>query len=341
MITISELSKKRFYIFYQQKRAFISLCGLSFALIISLFGDFLCNHRPLFAYYNGQAYFPVLVSYPETTFGGFFETETHYKEPEIYDAMNQSPNFVVWPIVRYGPTDIDLNLDHPAPSPPDLSHPLGTDDRARDVLARLIFGFRLSVIFGLFLAISSSFLGVFAGAIQGYFGGRVDMLGQRLTEVWSSLPELFILIIMTSLFEASLGMMLCIMTLMGWMGLSAYVRAEFLRAREFEYVQAASVLGASRFRVMMKHILPNALTPVITFFPFRISGGISSLAALDFLGLGAPPPTPSLGELLAQGKSNLDSWWIMLSTFIVMVLTITMFNFIGEGIQKALDPKGS
>ena len=328
-------------IFLNNRRARYSLILLLGLFVLTLFAELLCNERPLLVRYEGRYFVPFLVSYPETTFGGIFETETNYQEPEVLAELSRKPNWAVWSPVRFGPTTIDFHLDTPAPSPPDKRHLLGTDDRARDVLARLIFGFRLSVVFGVLLATLGSILGVLAGSVQGFFGGKIDLLGQRLIEIWSSLPELFLLIILTSVFEPSLPLILVLMACMGWMGLAAYVRAEFLKSRECDYVLGARALGAPRWRVMFAHILPNSLAPVITFFPFRVSSAIAGLAALDFLGLGVPSPTPSLGELLAQGKSNLHSWWIILSTFAVMVLLILLLNFIGEGVQKAFDPRST
>lgn len=339
MLALSRMSKRRLQVFKSHRRAYFSFLFLSCVFVCSLFGELLCNHKPLLVYYGSSLYTPFLIEYPETTFGGEFESETDYKDEEIIERLNEGRNWLVWAPIRYGPSEVDYELMEPAPSAPDSNHWLGTDDRARDVLARLIFGFRLSLIFGLVLASLGTFLGILAGAIQGFFGGRIDLIGQRLTEVWSSLPELFILIILTSIFDPSVGLLMVLMAMMGWMGLAAYVRAEFLRAREFDYVQSALALGASRIRVMMTHIFPNTLAPVITFFPFRVSAAITGLASLDFLGLGVPSPTPSLGELLAQGKGNLHSWWIIVSTFFVMVVMILCLNFIGEGVQSAMDPK--
>jgi len=336
---LSRMAKKRISIFVSQKRGFYSFIFLTTAFLISLGAELICNHRPLLINYQGELYVPFLKSYPETTFGGDFDTETDYKDEDILEILEKEPNWVLWAPIRYGPTEIDFDLDGPAPSAPDESHLLGTDDRARDVLARLLYGFRISFLFGLALALLGTLFGIIAGAIQGYFGGITDLLGQRIIEVWSSLPELFILIILTSVFEPSIYIMLILMACMGWMGLAAYVRAEFLKAREYEYVQSPVALGAGKLRVMLIHILPNTLAPVITFFPFRVSGAITGLASLDFLGLGVPPPTPSLGELLAQGKTNLHCWWIILATFLVLVITILCLNFIGEGIQKAMDPR--
>jgi len=330
---------QRLKLFRSHKRGYWSLWILFSFYGLSWFGSMICNHRPLIIHYNNELYFPFLQTYSGTTFGGFFETEADYKDKDILETLSQEDNWVIWAPIRFGPTEVDIDLSTPAPSNPDLAHILGTDDRARDVFARLLFGFRISLTFGIILAVLGTFLGICAGSIQGFFGGKIDLVGQRITEIWSSLPELFILIILTSLFEPSIPLIICLMAAMGWMGLSSYVRAEFFRAREFDYVISAVALGASRLRVISKHILPNTLAPVITFFPFRVSAAIAGLASLDFLGLGVPSPTPSLGELLSQGKSNLQSWWIILSAFLVMVVMITMLNFIGEAVQKAFDPK--
>ncbi|MBC62023.1 MAG: peptide ABC transporter permease [Zetaproteobacteria bacterium] len=307
--------------------------------MFSLLGDLFFNHKPIVVKYNSEYYFPFLFVYPESHFGGIFETETDYKDPEIKKTISSKGNWVLWAPIKFGPMEVDFNLSQPAPSPPDDRHWLGTDDRARDVLSRLVFGFRLSLFFGMLIALLGSFIGIGVGAVQGYFGGKVDLIGQRLIEIWSSLPELFILIILTSIFQPTLILITFLMAAMGWVGLAAYVRAEFLRAREYDYVQSAKALGASRLRVIFLHIFPNTLVPVITFFPFRVSAAITGLAALDFLGLGVSSHVPSLGELLSQGKSNLHSWWIIFSTFCVMVMLILMLNFIGESIRKAMDPK--
>lgn len=338
---VETLAARRWRIFRSQRRGWVSSCILLFLLIISLLSEVLCNHRPILAYYQGKVYFPVFISYPESEFGGIFDSEADYADPEINKVFDEPGNWAIWAPVRFDYAYIDTRLGAPAPSPPDATHLLGTDDRARDVLARLCYGFRLSLLFGLGLALFGSLVGVFIGAIQGYAGGKADLLGQRLIEIWSSQNELYLLIILSSVFEPSLGLIFFLVSLFGWSGLAAYVRAEFLRARQLEFVQSAVALGASRRVVMLKHVLPNTLTPVITFFPFRVSAGITALTALDFLGLGVPPPTPSLGELLAQGKASLSSWWIIVSVFVVIVLTITLLNFVGEAARKALDPRAA
>lgn len=337
--TVETLWQRRFRIFRSQKRGTVSLAILVSALIISLFAEVLCNQRPLLVRYEGTFYWPILKTYPETAFGGIFDTEADYSDPAIAAEFEKPGNWAIYPPVRFDYRHVDTQLTSPAPSPPDARHPLGTDDSARDVVARLIYGFRLSLLFGLALSLFSSLLGILIGAIQGYTGGLIDLLGQRVTEVWSSQNELYVLIILSAIFEPSVGVIFGLLSVFGWMGLASYVRAEFLRARQYEFVQAAIAMGGAPWRVMVKHVLPNTLTPVITFFPFRVSAGIMGLTALDFLGLGVPPPTPSLGELLAQGKSNLNSWWIITSVFFVITMTIMLLNFLGEAVQKALDPR--
>lgn len=335
---VETLWQRRWRVFRRQKRGFWSMCLLLVVIFVSLFAEVLCNQRPIVAKYEGQLYWPIFRTYPETVFGGIFETEADYTDPSIAAVFEQSGNWALYPPVRFDFKHVDTHLSSPAPSPPDVRHPLGTDDSARDVLARLVYGFRLSILFAVALTLFNSVLGVMIGGIQGYVGGRLDLIGQRITEVWSSQNELYVLIILSAVFEPSISVIFFLLSIFGWMGLSAYVRAEFLRARQYEFVQSAIAMGGAPLRVMLKHVLPNTLTPVITFFPFRVSAGIMGLTALDFLGLGVPPPTPSLGELLSQGKANLGSWWIITSVFCVITLTITLLNFFGESVQKALDP---
>ena len=338
MLKLSPLAKRRWQVFRAQRRGYLSAVLLLSLVAFSLAAEFIANSRPILVRYDGEFYFPLFKAYPETTFGGDFDTEAEYSDPFIAERFDSAPNWAIWPIIRFDYRTVDFNLTHPAPSPPDKSHLLGTDDRARDVLARLIYGFRLSVLFGVALAVFGSLLGIIVGALQGYIGGTFDLLGQRLIEVWGSQNELYLLIILSSLLTPSLALIFVLLSLFGWMGLAAYVRAEFLRARNYEYVESAVALGAKTSRVVGLHILPNTLTPVITFFPFRVSAAIMGLTALDFLGLGVPPPTASLGELLAQGKANLQSWWIIVAVFIVLVATIMLLNFIGEALRRSMDP---
>ncbi len=339
-MALSPLNARRWQTFKSFKRSYVSLVLLSLIFFITLFAEVLCNQRPLIAYYKDTLYFPILKAYPETTFGGVFDTEADYLDPTVAQVFTEPGHWAIFPPIRFDYEYVDTRLAVPAPSPPDQNHLLGTDDRARDVLSRLIYGFRLSFLFGLTLALFGSLLGVLIGAVQGYLGGIFDMICQRFTEIWSSQNELYLLIILSSIFNPSVMLIFVLLSLFGWMGLAAYVRAEFLRARQYEYVQSAVALGMKPMRVIWRHVLPNTLTPVITFFPFRVSTGIMGLTALDFLSLGVPPPTASLGELLSQGKSNLTSWWIITSVFIVITALITALNFIGEGMQKALSPKG-
>ncbi len=311
--------------------------GLLFGL--SLGAELLSNDKPLIVHYQGVNYFPLLRSHPETTFGGDFETETDYRDPFILERLRAPDNWVLFPPNPHSFDTIDSQLDRPAPAAPDHRHLLGTDDRGRDVLARLIYGFRLSVLFALGLTAIGVVLGIIAGAVQGYFGGRVDLFFQRFIEIWGSMPELYLLIIFASLFNPSLLLLIILLSLFGWMGLADYVRAEFLRGRNQVYVKAARAMGVSDRAIMFRHLLPNAMTPVITFLPFRISGAILALTSLDFLGLGVPPSTPSLGELLRQGKANIEAWWLSLTTFMVLVTMLMLLNFIGEALRDAMDPR--
>jgi microcin C transport system permease protein len=304
-----------------------------------LAAELVSNDSPLLVKYNGNLYFPILFSYPEVTFGGDFYTETDYKDPFILKNLNKSGNFVIFPINRHSYNTINLEIDGPVPSPPTLDNFLGTDDRGRDVLARLIYGFRLSILFGLALTFTGTLVGIIAGAVQGYLGGRTDLIFQRFIEIWGAMPELYLLIIFASIFKPSILFLLVLLSLFSWMGLSDYVRAEFLRGRNLEYVKAARALGVGNMTIMWRHLLPNGLTPVITFLPFRISAAILALTSLDFLGLGVPPATPSLGELLAQGKGNIDAWWLSLSAFAVLVGMLILLIFIGEALRETYDPR--
>jgi microcin C transport system permease protein len=278
-------------------------------------------------------------SYSERHFGGDFDTEADYIDPYVKKLLNEGDNWALYPLNAYSFNTINYFTEKPNPAPPSSENLLGTDDRGRDVFARLIYGFRISVVFAAVLTVIGVFLGVVAGAVQGYFGGRIDLAMQRLIEIWGSMPELYLLIIFASLFEPSLLLLIILLSLFGWMGLADYVRAEFLRGRGMDYVRAAKALGDSNRSIMFRHLLPNSLTPVITFLPFRISGAILALTSLDFLGLGVPPSTPSLGELLSQGKENIEAWWLSLSTFTVLVGTLVLLIFIGEALREALDTR--
>ena len=342
-MNLNPLTRRRLKVFAQYRPGYVSCWVLLVFVVSSLFAEILCNHRPMMARIQGKLYFPIFKSYPETTFGGVFETEMDYTDPLFTDLLQEEGNWAVFPPVRFDYQFVDTGLKEPAPSAPDGRHFLGTDDRARDVLSRLIYGFRLSFLFGFTLAVVGSVIGVVLGALQGFLGGWYDLFCQRVIEIWSSQNELYLLIILSSLFAPSVSLIFLLLSLFGWMGLAAYVRGEYLRARQMEYVVAALALGGRPLRVMLKHILPNTLVPVITFFPFRVSSGIMGLTALDFLGLGVPSPTASLGELLNQGKAHVShgTWWIIVSVFLVIVATIMMLNFIGEGVQRAFDPKTS
>jgi microcin C transport system permease protein len=325
--------------FRRNKRGFYSLVFFSILLLLSFFAEVLSNDKPFLVRYDGAFYFPLLHAYPETTFGGDFESETDYRDQYILQKLNTGANFVLFPLNPHSYNSINLALDQPVPSPPTRDNLLGTDDRGRDVLARLIYGFRLSVLFGFALTAVGTLLGIVAGAVQGYFGGKTDIFFQRFIEIWGAMPELYLLIIFASIFKPSALLLLILLSMFGWMGLSDYVRAEFLKGRNMEYVKAAKALGVGNLTIMHRHLLPNGMTPVITFLPFRMSGAILALTSLDFLGLGVPPSTPSLGELLAQGKANIDAWWLSLSTFIVLVGTLVLLIFIGEALREAFDPR--
>jgi microcin C transport system permease protein len=306
---------------------------------ISLFAELVANDRPIIASYEGKVYFPIVKNYPETVFGGDFETPTDFHDPMIRKNLRQSGNWAIYPLVEYSYLSLNYFAKQPNPAAPSSDNWIGTDDRGRDVFARLIYGFRISVLFGLALTVVGVVIGVLLGGLMGYLGGRFDLISQRIIDVWRSLPELYLLIIFASVFTPSIWLLVILLSLFSWINLSDYVRVEFFRNRGLEYVKAARALGLSNWKMMYRHILPNSLIPVITFLPFQMSAAILSLTSLDFLGLGVPPDTPSLGELLSQGKSNLDAWWISLSTFIVLVGTLLLLTFMGEALRNAFDPR--
>jgi microcin C transport system permease protein len=308
-------------------------------VLFSLAAELVSNDRPLLVRYQGQFYTPVIQSYPETVFGGDFQTPTDYLDPFIRQRLSEPGNWALYAPNPYGPKTLNYFAKSPNPSAPSSENWLGTDDRGRDLLAQLIYGFRVSVLFALALTFTGTVLGVLTGALQGFFGGKTDLAFQRFIEIWSAMPELYLLIIFSAVFAPSLGLLLLLLSLFGWMGLSDYVRAEFLRNRQLDYVRAARALGVSNWQIIRRHVLPNSLTPVVTFLPFRMSGAILALTSLDFLGLGVPPGTPSLGELLSQGKNNIDAWWISLATFAVLVLTLLLLTFMGDALRDALDPR--
>jgi len=323
--------------FRQDRRGCISLLIFSVLFVISLFAEFISNDRPLLVRYYGQWMVPIAHDYSEKVFGGDFESPADYLDPFIRQQLSKDGNWAIYPVNHYRHDTLNYFSKSPNPAPPSLDNWFGTDDRGRDVLARLLYGFRISILFGLALTITGIVLGVITGAVQGYFAGRTDLLFQRFMEIWGSMPELYLLIIFASIFEPSILLLLLLLSLFGWMGLSDYVRADFLRNRHLDYVQAARALGLSNAQIIWRHVLPNSLTPVVTFLPFRMSAAILALTSLDFLGLGVPPSMPSLGELLAQGKNNLDAWWIALSTFMVLTITLLLLTNIGDALRNSLD----
>ena len=325
--------------FKANKRGYISLWIFGILFLLSSFAELFCNDKPLVVYYNHAYYFPIVKFYPETTFGGDFKTEADYKDPFVRKQLTRGDNWMLMPLIPYSYNTINFNSHSPDPAPPSAENWLGTDDRGRDVLARVIYGFRLSVWFALVLMVIGVVIGIIMGAIQGYFSGKTDLIMQRVIEVWSSMPELYLLIIFASIFQPSIWLLIILLSLFGWMALSDYVRAEFLRGRNLDYIRSARAMGLTNWSIITRHLLPNSLTSVITFLPFRISGAILALTSLDFLGLGVPPTTPSLGELLAQGKENIEAWWLSMSAFTVLVGTLLLLIFIGEALREALDTR--
>ena len=332
-------SKRAWLRFKQNKLGFWSLMIFSTLVVLSLFADVLSTDKPLVVSYKSTLYFPVAKDYSEKTFDGDFDTPADYLDPFIKDKLTAGANWAVYAPNPYGPKTLNYFAKSPNPSAPSRDNLLGTDDRGRDLLAQLIYGFRLSVLFGLALTVIGVVIGVITGAIQGYAGGKTDLVAQRFIEIWGSMPELYLLIIFSAVFAPSVALLLFLLSLFGGMGLSDYVRAEFLRNRQLDYVRAARALGVSNLQIMWRHILPNSMTPVVTFLPFRMSAAILALTSHDFLGLGVPPGTPSLGELLSQGKANIDAWWISLSTFAVLVVTLLLLTFMGDALRDALDPR--
>ena len=334
----SSLTRRRLANFRANRRGFWSLWIFLALFATALAAEGIANDRPLLVRYAGGFYFPVLRAYSETTFGGVFPTEADYRDPQVIRLIAQR-GWIVWPPIPYRWDTINYNLPVPAPAPPSRANWLGTDDQGRDLLARLIYGFRISVLFGLTLTVMSSIIGVIAGAVQGYFGGWVDLTLQRLIELWSGLPVLYLLIILASVVEPSFWWLLGLMLLFSWMSLVSVVRAEFLRARNFDYVRAARALGVGNAEIMFRHVLPNAMVATLTFLPFVLNGSITTLTSLDFLGFGLPPGSPSLGEILAQGKANLQAPWLGITGFAVLALMLSLLIFIGEAVQDAFDPR--
>ena len=335
---ISPLNRRRLANFRANRRGFWSLWIFLTLFVLSLFAEFIANERPILVRYDGAFYMPVFHSYPETAFGGEFETEAEYRDPYVQEKIAEK-GWMIWPLIRFSQNTINFNLKQPAPAPPSAENWLGTDDQGRDVVARLIYGFRISVLFGLTLTILSSIIGVVAGAVQGYFGGWTDLLFQRFIEIWSGLPELYLLIILAAFVQPNFWWLLGLLLLFSWMSLVGVVRAEFLRARNFDYVRAAKALGARDISIIFRHVLPNAMVATLTFMPFILSSSVVALTSLDFLGFGLPPGSPSLGELLNQGKSNLQAPWLGITAFLTIALLLTLLVFIGEAVRDAFDPR--
>lgn len=331
----------RWHRFKNSRLGYSSLWIFMILFSLSMGAELIANDKPLIVRYEGKFYFPIVKSQPERVFGGDFATPTDFLDPDIRHNITSNGNWVIYPPIPYSYETLNYFSKVPNPAPPSFDNWLGTDDRGRDVLSRLIYGFRLSILFGLALTIVGVSVGIITGSLMGFFGGKFDLVSQRLIEIWSAMPELYLLIIFASIFNPSIWLLIILLAAFGWMGLSDYVRAEFFRNRALEYVRAARALGLTNLQIMRRHILPNSLTPVITFLPFRMSAAILSLTSLDFLGLGVPPGTPSLGELLSQGKSNLDAWWISLSTFVVLVATLLLLTFMGEALRDAFDSRKS
>jgi len=335
---LAPMTKRRLSTFRANKRGYWSFIIFMTLFGLSLFAELIANDRPILVSYKNELYAPVFKQYNETQFGGDFETPADYRDPYIMDQINEN-GFMIWPLIEFSFDTVNLELQQPAPSPPSEVNWLGTDDQSRDVLARLIYGFRVSVLFGLALTITASLIGVAAGAVQGYMGGWVDLIFQRFLEIWGSLPQLFILIIVSSIIVPGFWTLLLILLLFSWTALVGVVRAEFLRARNFEYVRAARALGLSDRKIIIRHVLPNAMVATMTFLPFVLSGAVVALTSLDFLGLGMPPGSASLGDLLRQGKENLQAPWLGISGFLVVSVLLSLLVFIGEAFRDAFDPR--
>ena len=337
-IAITPLTRRRIDSFKRNRRGYWSLWIFLGLFVFSLFAEFIANDKPIVVKYDGGYYMPIFKLYPETVFGGEFPTEADYRDPFVTKLIG-AKGWMIWPPIRYSFDTPNYFLAVPSPAPPSADNWLGTDDQARDVTARLIYGFRISILFGLVLTFFASIFGVAAGAIQGYFGGWVDLAGQRLIEVWEGLPSLYVLIILASMFVPGFWTLLGILLLFSWTSLTGVVRAEFLRGRNFDYVRAARALGVGHTTIMVRHVLPNAMVATITFLPFILNGSITALTSLDFLGLGMPPGSPSLGELLAQGKGNLQAPWLGLSAFFSIAIMLSLLIFVGEAVRDAFDPR--
>lgn len=336
---LNPTNRRRLENFKANRRGFWSFWIFMVLFVLSLFAEFIANDKPLLVTFEGGIYMPVFVAYPETDFGGDFATEADYRDPFVQELIEDAGGTIIWPLIPYSYDTINLDLPVPAPAPPSAENWLGTDDQGRDVVARVIYGFRISVLFGLILTIFASIIGVAVGAVQGYFGGWVDLIGQRLIEIWSSVPSLYLIIIIAAVIEPTFWILLGILLLFQWVALVGVVRAEFLRGRNLEYVRAARALGLRNVAIIFKHVLPNAMVATLTFLPFILNSSITALTALDFLGFGLPPGSPSLGELLAQGKNNLQAPWLGFTGFIVIATMLSLLVFVGEAVRDAFDPR--
>ena len=332
------INQRKILNFKNNKRGLYSLYIFLLLLFFTLPAEFIANDKPLLVKYNNGYYFPVFKNYAETVFGGDFETSADYRDTFVIDLI-ESDGWIIWPLIPFNHQTVNYNLQVPAPSPPSLENILGTDDQARDVLARLIYGFRISILFGILLTFFSSIIGVAFGAIQGYLGGLTDLLGQRFIEIWSGMPILYLLIIVGSIITPNFWILLTLLLIFSWMNLVGVVRAEFLRARNFDYVKAAKCLGMSDYKIIVKHLLPNAMVATITYLPFILAASVTTLTSLDFLGFGLPPGSASLGELLNQGKNNLQAPWLGITGFTAISILLSLLVFIGEAIRDAFDPR--
>tara|TARA_B100001123_G_scaffold448168_1_gene608137 strand:- start:631 stop:1662 length:1032 start_codon:yes stop_codon:yes gene_type:complete len=338
MILLSPLNQRRIKNFKSNKRGWYSFIIFAFLFFASLFADFIANDKPLLIKFDNHYYFPILVNYPEIMFKGDFETEADYRDPYVQDLINKK-GWMVWPLIPYSYDTIIRDLEEPAPAPPSKKNWLGTDDQARDVVARLIYGFRISILFGITLTFFSMIIGVTAGSIQGYFGGNIDLFFQRFMEIWAAIPTLYVLIILASIVQPNFWWLLGILLLFSWMGYVGVVRAEFLRARNFDYIKAAKALGVSNITIMFRHLLPNATVATITFLPFNLSAAVTILSGLDFLGFGLPPGSASLGEMVNQGRNNLQAPWLGITSFFTLAIMLSLLVFVGEAIRDSLDPR--
>ncbi len=332
---ISPLNRRRLAIFKANRRGYISLLIFCVLFFISLFAEFIANDKPLIVLFDGDLLFPVLRSYQETRFGGEFETEADYRDEYVAQLIEKKGR-MLWPPIRYSYDTIAFG--RPAPAPPSKQNWLGTDDQSRDVAARLIYGFRISILFGLILTFFSMIIGIASGAVQGFFGGWIDLAFQRFMEVWGAIPRIYLLIILASIVQPNFWWLLGILLLFSWMGYVGVVRAEFLRARNLDFVRAARSLGVSNLVIMFRHILPNAMVATITFLPFNLSASITALTGLDFLGFGLPPGSPSLGEMVNQGRNNLQAPWLGLTSFLTLAIMLTLLIYTGEAVRDAFDP---